>query len=121
MDEKLKSHFKAHKLHGLFVTNVAKMAELMEMQSGMLSWVDPREHVLHADVDVPTLRGTFGGCLADSTIVKHRVLKIRLKCELCKKTGRLILTAYLSYDVFLRKRLPFGVAITAPAFTNALI
>ena len=44
--------------------NCAKSAEVIEMQFGMLSWVDPGNmyymgHVLHGDVDVPVGRGTL--------------------------------------------------------------
>jgi len=35
------------------------MAEQVEMQSGMLSWVGPG-NILHRDVDAPTGTGTFG-------------------------------------------------------------
>jgi len=40
-----------------------KMAEPIEMQFGMESGAS--EHVLHEDVDAPTGRDTYLGCLAD--------------------------------------------------------
>jgi len=39
----------------------------------------------------------------------------------CAKKGGLILTFYASYDVFLRKELPFGVAIIATALKTLVV
>jgi len=36
------------------------MAELTEMQFGMLNWVDSEKHTLHGDADVSMGTGTFG-------------------------------------------------------------
>jgi len=43
------------------VVSPAKMAEPIEMPFGMLSWVNPRNHVLDGGADAPTVRGTFRG------------------------------------------------------------
>jgi len=46
------------KVYGLFALNCAKTAEPIEMPFGMLTWVDPRNHVLD-EVQIPTGRGNF--------------------------------------------------------------
>ena len=40
--------------------SLATAAEPIEMQFGILSWVDPENHVLNRGADAPTGRGTFG-------------------------------------------------------------
>jgi len=51
--------------------------------------------------------GTFGVSGQSKSVVKHGIWGLG-------KMGGPILMIYISYDVFLHKQLPFGVAMIAP-------
>ena len=56
----------------------------------------------------PTGKGTFGMSVRLKSIVKHRISGGGVKRVSSAKSGGPMLTIYTSYDVFLRKELPFG-------------
>jgi len=92
----------------------AKIAELTEMQCGMLESGRSREHVLHCDVDAPTSRGTFKGVWQ---IVKYSNAQDLGLCKRvsCAKKGGPTLMIYTLYDMFCTRSCLFGVAMIAPA------
>jgi len=75
----------------------ATTAEPIQMPFEMQSLVDPRNHVVDAQTGRGTFRG-FSGPLQSTAFWGS---------ELCKMSGQ-ILTTYTSYDLFLRKDVPFA-------------
>jgi len=81
----------------------AKTAEAIETQFGMLNGVGPGNMRCRC----PRGKEHFLGVWLIENIVRHRILGLG-KMVSCGKTGAPILTAYMSYYVFLCKELPFG-------------
>jgi len=84
----------------------AKMAQPIEMQSGMLSWVGWVQRTrITWECRCSMGRGTLGVSGRLKSIVKQRILGLSKKDELCKEMGGPVLMSCMPYDVFLRKKL----------------
>jgi len=70
------------------------------MSFGMLSFVDPENHVLDEGVDTPRGRGTFRGVYG---LLQNKGFLMFGKRKSCAKLVGPILMIYTSYDVSLRK------------------
>jgi len=84
-----------------------KTAELIKTPFGMLSRVDAGNNVLNGVADALTGRGIFREVYGPLQSMRFWELSKRVSCA---KTVGPILAMYTSYDVVLRKVVPFGIA-----------
>jgi len=85
-----------------------KTAEPIKIPIGMLSHVDPENHVLDRGADAAMGRGTFRPVYCPLQSIGFWGLAKRVSCA--KMVGP-ILTIYMSYDLFLCKEVLLGIAI----------
>ena len=88
--------------------SLAKAAEPIEMQFGILSRVGPENHVLNRGGDAPHGKGHFWGAWLIEMHCKRRIFGVGQKGELCQIGYGPILTLCTSYEVFLRNDVLFG-------------
>jgi len=96
------------KYRNLPVSAVQKTAEPIKIPIGMLSHVDPENHVLDRGADAAMGRGTFRPVYCPLQSMGFWGLAKRVSCA--KMVGP-ILTICMSYDLFLCKEVLLGIAI----------